>query len=144
MAVRVKVRLKPRGKGKRVIIESSALINSGYETEAPEIVIPIGLAERLGFYPQLPQKTTIERYEVAGGGDTEVYFIKNCIEVSIITEDKESPPVLSNVVIMSEREVLISDKLASKHGVVIEEIGEGMWRFRDEKKIRRSTYPQHW
>ena len=43
-----------------------------------------------------------------------------------------------------EREVIISDKLASALKIAIEDIGEGIWRFRDEQKLRKSYPPKYW
>ena len=45
MVVRVKVRIRYRDK----VVESSAVANSGYETDEPEIHIPSARAKELGF-----------------------------------------------------------------------------------------------
>ena len=39
-----------------------------------------------------------------------------------------------------EEEILVSDKLSSKLGIVLLDIGEGLWCFRDEigEKVRKS------
>ena len=44
MGLRVRIKLKAENK----VIESSALLNSGFEAEDPEIVLPPSLAEVLG------------------------------------------------------------------------------------------------
>ena len=46
MVVRVKVRIERSGK----VVETSALANSGYEAETPQLLIPIPLAETLGLW----------------------------------------------------------------------------------------------
>ncbi len=43
MGCRVKVRLKSEDR----VVETVALLNSGFETDAPDIVIPVELAKRL-------------------------------------------------------------------------------------------------
>lgn len=45
-----------------------------------------------------------------------------------------------------ENEVLISDRLASKLKISIEDPAEGIWRFRDEPltKKRLSEKPKYW
>ena len=47
MVVRVKVRIERSGK----VVETSALANSGYEAETPQLLTPIRLAETLGLWP---------------------------------------------------------------------------------------------
>ncbi len=42
MVVRVRLRIKSDDK----VIETSALVNSGYETETPQLLIPMKLAEK--------------------------------------------------------------------------------------------------
>jgi hypothetical protein len=142
MAVRIKIKLKPR-KGKGNELEVNALINSGFETEEPEIVLPIKLAQRLGLWPEL-RGGTIETYEVAGGERFDFYFIKDCVEVRVVTKNRISDPILSNAAIAKEKEILISDKLASAQKIVIEDVGEGLWRFRDEDELRKSEIPEYW
>jgi len=45
LAVRVKLRLKLKGKGKEAVV--STLVNSGFEAEEPQLIIPLKLAEDL-------------------------------------------------------------------------------------------------
>lgn len=60
MGVRVRLKLKTTQKS----VETSALINSGFESTEPEIVIPPSLAELLGLTPSSEPSS----YSVAGGG----------------------------------------------------------------------------
>jgi hypothetical protein len=137
MAVRIKVRIKSNKKE----IETVALINSGFETEEPEIALPKNLAQRLGLWPTFPEGTTIEKYEVAGGEKFDFYFIKHGVVVETIPKGRAT---LTNAVIMGEREVLIGDKLASAQRIVMVDIGKGLWRFKGEKRNRRSLPPEYW
>ncbi|MEM0024310.1 MAG: hypothetical protein QXM80_02495 [Thermofilaceae archaeon] len=67
LVVRVRVRLKAL-KGRRgEVVKSVAVANAGYESEGPEVVIPVRVAERLGLWPKLPEGTEVQAYEVAGG-----------------------------------------------------------------------------
>ena len=50
MAVRVKLRIRARGSGRGV--ETIALVNSGFETTTPQLLIPRRLAEELGIRPR--------------------------------------------------------------------------------------------
>ncbi|HDD45063.1 MAG TPA: hypothetical protein ENG63_09445 [Candidatus Desulfofervidus auxilii] len=138
MAVRVKVRLKAL-KGKKETIEEIALLNTGYESKEPEIVIPKETAEKLGLWPHLPDGTEVGDYEVGGGGKVRVYYIENCLEIQVLTEDTVSNPILVSAVIMEgEKEVLLSDKSISALQIVLEDAGKGIWRFKKEEKLRKS------
>ena len=48
------------------------------------------------------------------------------------------------IIIEGEREVLMSDKLISSLGIVIEDAGKGLWRFKGENKIRKSSPRKIW
>ena len=52
MAVRVKAKVRHGRKS----VETSALLNSGFESGENEIVLPERLAEKLGIFPSLPEK----------------------------------------------------------------------------------------
>ena len=60
MVVRVKVQVKKDN----VAIKTSAIANSGYETDVPEIHIPLALARELGFDLR---GLTSTKYRVVGG-----------------------------------------------------------------------------
>ncbi|MEM1548160.1 MAG: hypothetical protein QXI11_00705 [Thermoproteota archaeon] len=106
--------------------------------------MPVRAAEKLGLWPDLPDETVVEIYDTAGG-PTRVYRIPSCAEVSVLTEEGERGRVLSDVVISHiEVEALISDKLAEELMLSIEKPGEGLWRFRGEKKERMSEKPEYW
>ena len=145
MVVRVRVRLKAL-KGKRwEAIEGVAVLNAGYESEEPEATIPVKLAERLGLWPRLPEGTEVEAYEVAGGIKVRTYFIENCLEVQVVTEDTASSPIKTVAVIMEgQNEILLSDAAISAHQIILEDAKKGIWRFRKEEKLRKSESPQHW
>ena len=65
MAVRVKLKT---GKGQVV---TSALANTGFETEEPEVVLPLKVAELLGIYPSPPPGSTLEEYSAVGGPESQ-------------------------------------------------------------------------
>ena len=143
MAVRVKIRLDSTG-GKS--LKTMALVNTGFETPKPQLLLPIKAAEELSLWPNLPTEAKIEIYDTAGG-PMRVYIIPDAAWVSILAEERESEKSLSDIVIShTEVEVLISDRLAGKLKVAIEEPAEGIWRFRDDSpdKERRSESPKYW
>ena len=145
MVVRVKVRLRPLKGSTGKAIESVAILKSGYESAEEEVISPVKVAERLGLWPRLPEGTEIEEYEAAGGIKVRTYFIKDCLEIQVVTEDKVSEPVKTAAVIMEgQDEILLSDASISAHRIVIEDAKQGLWRFRGEYKLRKSEKPQYW
>jgi len=137
VAIRLRLRLT-RGDTNTEVI---ALVNSGYETTEPEILVPPVTAKELHLYPQLPQGVIIKEYRLADGSTTKLIRITKAIYVYVIEDDRIVGPVESSLVIAERaEEPLISDKLASKLGIVALDLGEGLWCFRDEigKVARRS------
>lgn len=84
MVVRVKVRVKTlRGE-----VVTSALANSGFETEEPEVVLPVRVAERLGIYPELPAGTEVDRYAGIGGVTVTTFRVREVLELTVLTDDR--------------------------------------------------------
>ena len=74
-----------------------------------------------------------------------MHYLADAIEIQSITEDKISKPIKCALVISElEREVLLSDTAISKLEIVIEDAGKGLWRFKNEAKIRTSVELQYW
>ncbi|BDR90920.1 hypothetical protein [Vulcanisaeta souniana] len=138
MAIRLRVKLlSSMGR----IMITKALVTTGYETREPEILIPRSIAEDLDLLPRLPSGSEVRNYVLADGTVTRLILVLNAVQVWIIEDDREVGGVTAHVTI-SERadEALLSDKLVSRLGVVLLDIGEGTWCFRDElgKNVRRS------
>ena len=143
MAVRVRVLLRSRG-GEVI---TSALANSGFESEEPEVVLPPRIAERLGLYPELPSGTVVEEYMGVGGLRTRVFRIPSILEVCVVCEDKVKGPIRASAVITpGEDEVILSDRALDALGIVLIKPGEGLWRFADEEPsvVRRSAPRESW
>ena len=140
--VRVKIKLTPLKAGSS--LEVNSLLNTGYGSEEPEVLMPVKVAERLTFWPKLPEGVMIKTYETPGG-ISRMHYLADAIEIQSITEDKISKPIKCALVISElEREVLLSDTAISKLSIVIEDPGSGLWRFKDEAKIRTSVESQYW
>jgi hypothetical protein len=138
VGVRVGVRIRY---GENVL-ETAALVNTGFETPNPQILLPVKAAERLVLWPDLPSCTQVEIYDTAGG-PTRVYRVRNAVVVEVV--GREGSGVVADAVVShTEVEVLISDRLAEELMIAIERPGEGIWRFRDEKVERRSERPEIW
>ena len=142
MAVRVKVRINVQGK----VIETSALVNSGFETDEPQILVPDRLLTLNGIdVSKLGAGRAVE-YGTAGG-DIAMYVVKRACTVSILEPDRVVGSVTSDLVISPiEREVLISDALGEELGIVILSLKKGLWRFSNDPEgtVRRSYPPEYW
>ena len=129
MPVRIRIRIESDS-GRSVL--TPALINSGYEAEQPELMVPLALAQELGLWGR-----AVEEYARTPVGIGKVYVVCKRARVQVVTEDRESAPVDVCVLVSEfEREVLISDYLAGELEIAVEDFAEGLWRFRWEPKER--------
>jgi predicted aspartyl protease len=125
VGVRVKVRIKYGGRS----VDLIALVNTGYETDVPEILIPVDIAEKLGLWPKLPDNTLVETYKTASGL-MKVYRVGGA-NISLLIDDVEVRSTETYVVISEYTdEALISDQLTSRLDIVIEDPAKGLWRLR--------------
>jgi predicted aspartyl protease len=128
VGVRVKVRIKYGGKS----VDLVALVSTGYETDVPEILIPVDIAEKLGLWPKLPDNTLIETYKTASGL-MKVYRVGDA-NISLLIDNAEVRSTETYVVISEHtNEALISDQLTSKLDIVIEDPAKGLWRLRENR-----------
>ena len=143
MVVRVRVKLKSIG-GEVVTV---ALANSGFETEEPEVVLPVRVGERLGVYPRLPSGSEVEEYKGVGGVIVKTFLVKGFVNISVLTSDREVGPSSTTAVITPrEDEVILSDKLMDTLKIILLRPGEGVWKFTDDREdvSRRSEPPEKW
>ena len=135
--LRLKLRVE-RADGKRSI-DVVALVNSGFISFEPELLLPASLAEQLEL-SKVFKSSTMERLLADGSRARLVKFPRSVI-VKVVCDDRESDPVEASVLVAERASLpLVNDKLVGKLRVVILDAGEGLWCFRDElgKKIRRS------
>ena len=141
MVVRVRLRIERNGR----CIETSALANSGYEAETPQLLIPIRLAEQLDLWP--PRGAIEESEFDTAGGPLRVWIFSRACRVTVIAEDA-NPPIIDVDIVVSPLadEVLMSDKVISELQIALEDVGRGYWRFQWEPKerLRRSEPPRYW
>ena len=143
MAVRVRLRIRNRLSGS--MIETSALVNTGFETETRQLLLPLALARELGLYPPPPGAAVVE-FGTAGG-PVRNYVVRDALEVCVLAGDREVGPVVCDAVISNvEEEVLINDKLGEALGLVLLALGSGRWRFVDDPPdvVRESEPPSYW
>ena len=140
MVVRIKLRIRSLKADKEIF--TSALVNSGFEAETPQLLIPRRLAVELGLWPPPDEATLIE--VGTAGGPVRNYLIPNAAEVTVDTGDRRVGPIKCDIMLSNlEYEVLISDKLGGELGIVILDL-RGKWRFNDENIVRESESPQYW
>ena len=65
MGVRVRLTISSSKVGSP--LDTSSLLNTGFESEEPEMLVPVIVAEVLGFWPDLPKGVVLKPYETAGG-----------------------------------------------------------------------------
>ncbi|MCS7113220.1 MAG: hypothetical protein RMJ00_06885 [Nitrososphaerota archaeon] len=120
MAVRIK--LKVRSPSREMV--TSALVNSGFEAETPQLLIPRSFALNLGLWPPPIEAQLVE--VGTAGGPVRNYLIQGAIEVSAITSDRIVGPVRCDA--------MISNLDARRRA----------WRFSDEDRVRSTEAPQYW
>jgi hypothetical protein len=129
VAIRLRIRLVREGKSVDVV----APISSGYETREPEVLLPVAIATQLSIYPRLPEGAIVKEYKLADGSITKLIKVSRAVQIYVVEEDRVVGPVEASLVVAEKaEEVLISDKLAGKLGIVALDFGEGLWCFRDE------------
>ncbi len=132
MVVKVNVEVKKGGK----IIKSPSVLNTGYEAgEEPEIHLPTNLAKELEFDLR---GAMIDVYQAMGSRVNA--YVLGSVEVKAVEPDRETNWIKAKAVsVEGEDEVVISDKLIGEFGIIILNPALGKWKFRGERKVRRSV-----
>jgi len=144
VAIRIMIKIRTRFEPIKEV-RTIALVNSGFEADSPQILIPIKLAKELDLYSKIIE-ARIESYGTVAG-PIRMYVIPSSVEVWIEEPDAVSPKVVCDTLISdTETEVLISDYLAGELGIIAEDFRYGYWRLRTDPidKKRRSYPPQRW
>ena len=137
MAVRVNLEiLLPKSNSR---VKAVGLLNTGFEGEKPEVLIPVKLAERLKVWPRLPENVELRNFETPAGL-ARMYYLEDVAEVSVEGKAIKCSLIISE----TEHEVLVNDQAIEGLQIVLEEPGKGLWRFRNEGKIREGLLPQYW
>ncbi len=114
-----------------VVKEVVALVNSGYEADTPQLMIPIDLAKDLGLWPPSGREAVFE----TAGGPIKVWIVRRGVKVRVLAGDASSKEVDADAVISPlADEALISDVLAGELEIAVEDFAKGLWRFRWEPK----------
>lgn len=146
MAVHVKLRLEGGSRSGPAAIETGALVNTGFESDRTELILPAAAAHLLGWWPQLPAGAREENYLAANRQPVSFFRVTRALRVCAIVLNRTLRWVRCDAIIAQrERTVLISDALASALHLVILDPKRGLWCFTDEMgKRRRSEGRQVW
>jgi len=123
---------------------TSALVNSGFESDTPDLCVPVGLARALRLWP--PSAFTSEEVETAGGAAS-VYVLDVEARVQLVIEGevrRDVPCIL--IVNPHVDEVLLSDYLIDELGIVPISFRKGTWRHVSDppSTVRKSAKPTYW
>jgi len=135
VGVRVKILLEIYGKEHEII----ALLNSGYESEEPEIALPKDIAEKLGLWP--PKEFHLDE-ALTAGGSISVYTLKEKARMKIKLDERETKPVDCLVVISPTLpEPIISDSAIDALNIVVISYKKGLWRHSTDRPdvVRKSA-----
>jgi hypothetical protein len=136
MPVRLRIEVRRRDLNEGVML--TALVNTGFTSEEPDILMPSNVAKTLGLWPQPDGSLSI--IFTTAGGEVEGYEVPRSVFVRVLAEDRASKEVLANVLINPLTEdVLISDALAEELGIQILYPRRGIWKFSDEERARSSV-----
>jgi len=143
MGVRVRIVVRAlRGRSPGAQVETTALVNTGYETEEPEVLLPRALAEHLGLPTRAPEAR--RTYYEAPIGLFSMSFVEDAVEVELAGLGAR---LTADVAISDhEREVLLSDRAVEELGIIILRPGEGLWKHVSDGEgvVRRSSRPEFW
>lgn len=146
MPVRIRVRIESlRGTSAGGIIESAAIVNSGFEAETRDASLPSGLARRIGLWP--PPAESRRHLVRAYVGEGQVILVPEAVKMQVVTPDRTGQAVSVNVLITElDDEVVLSDTLAEALNIVLLRPGAGLWCFQDEPTSpgRPSEPAQRW
>lgn len=139
MAARVRIAF--RGRGGRTL-EAAALLNGGFESASPAVLLPASIATRLLSDPL--SKARPATFSVAAGKAT-LFVVRERLKARVATADRRGPEAWLNVLVAQrEEEVILSDTAIDALGVKIESFGKGLWRFARERRMRPSEPAQLW
>jgi hypothetical protein len=74
------------------VLETVALVNTGFETPNPQILLLVKAAEKLKLRPNLPPDALVETYDTAGG-PTRVYRVRNAVKVEVKWDSRLGLPI---------------------------------------------------
>ena len=126
MGIRVKIRILAG----RASATTSALLNSGFESDAPDLCVPLKLAKALGLWP--PPAFISEEVDTAGG-TTSIYVLDVESRVQLLVGEEVRRDIPCNLLVDPHiDEALLCDYLIDELGIVPLSFRKGTWRHVDD------------
>ncbi len=141
MGIRVRVRIVAGGSS----VETAALINSGFESDRPDVCVPVALARRLGLWP--PPGAVESEEAVTAGGEVTLYLVCREARLQLVAGGQVKSDVACTLVVNPHvDEVLLSDYATDELGIVAISFRRGLWRHVSDPPsvIRESEEPEYW
>ncbi len=118
MGLRVPITIKYREKA----VQTQALLNTGFETDEPVIVIPLTVAIELGLKPRE------KRMYYGPGALIGEAYLSNKITIEVARENEVRTVQAHALIDPHEVEVVLSDKTIAELGIVID-LRRNTWWF---------------
>jgi len=132
VVVRVSAKLSYRGRS----VETSLLLNSGYEAPGPRVLLPKALAEELGITEgrSITVRTSIGEGVVLDAG----------VSIEVEVEGRTASALVR--ISEAETEAIANDALVEELGIIILKPKTGTYRFTDDPydMERESVEPTFW
>ena len=141
MAVRFRVRIERTAGGKAPPVGAVAVANSGFEADAPEVLLPIRVAERLRLWPP-PRGARAERFE-SPAATFPMLMVPRAVRVGLAGE-RPAGVVADAVISERETEVVLNDRLIEALRVELVAVARGLFRVGRRGRLRRSDPPERW
>ena len=141
MGIRVKVKIMVNERA----VETSALVSSGFESDRPDVCIPLNLARVLNLWPP-PGEVESEEATTAGG-DVTLYLLNVQARVQLIASGEVKSDIPCTLVVNPYvDEVLLSDYVIDELGIVAISFRRGEWRHASDPSsvVRQSEEPEYW
>jgi hypothetical protein len=122
------------------VLKTVAIANTGFESAAPEVLLPVRAAERLGLWPP-PRGARAERFE-SPGATFSMVAVRKALRVSLAESARE---VVAHAVISErETEVVLNDHLVEALHLELIAPARGLYRVGPKGRLRPSDAPEHW
>jgi len=141
MGIRVKVKIMVDKKA----IETSALVNSGFESDRPDVCVPLALARALDLWP--PPSEVESEEAVTAGGEITLYLLNVRARIQLIAGEEVKSNIPCTLVVNPHvDEVLLSDYVIDELGIVAVSFRKGLWRHISDSPstVRESEEPEYW
>lgn len=146
MSVRVRVRIEPLAGAGGAVVDSVALVNTGFTPEERECSLPAAAAQNLGMWPALPAGTVM--VGVRGyTGEVTVARVPRAVRARVVCTAREGPTAeMATLITTTDNEVILSDAAVEALGIVPVKPCSGQWRFIDDPhdRLRPSEPAQYW